>query len=144
MPQTTGAISGVNCEVELFVGAAWEDISGVANQVGNAEQRRMSGEGYTFDGDTAIVKGGKREPVEVNFRVVFSSAIDEGWQYVRQAFETDGGDDVDIRWTPEPGGLVHSIDGGIVTRFNYPSAAADEAAPIQCEFTVRAAKIDTA
>jgi hypothetical protein len=143
MPQTTGAVTGVNCVVEILIGAVWTNISGSSNQVSNTEQNRMSGQGYTFEGDVAIVTAAKREPIDVSFRVVFSSAVDEAWQLLRTFFETPGGAPINIRWTTEPGGLTHQIANGVLSRFNYPAAVSDDPNPITCEMTIRAPQITT-
>lgn len=144
MTQTMGAMNGVNCQIELEVASVWEDISGSANQVGNPEQRRMSGEAYTFSGDVAILGAGKREPVEVTFRILFTEDAGESWELVREHFEENTR--ASIRWQPDPdvGSLIHTITKGIITRFTYPAADAAEPAPIQCEFTIRAAQIVSA
>ena len=142
MAQTTGAMNGVNCTIEA--GAAWTDISGSANQVTATEQRRMSGEAYTYDGDVAIVKGGKREPVEVTFRIIYTETASEGFDVISTLFETDGGGACSIRWTPESGGDCYTITSGVITRFNYPATDASDANPIVVEFSVKAPQITTA
>jgi len=67
MAQTTDYLSGVATKVEISTdgGSAWSDISGSSNVVTPSPQSRMSGEAYTFDGDTALVGFGKREPMDV-------------------------------------------------------------------------------
>lgn len=141
MAQTTGATSGTNCLIELSVASVWTDISGSANQVTAPEQSRMSGEAYTFTGDTAIVKAGKREPVEVTFRCVYTESNTEAFDYVRAMFEASGGTAAPIRWTPISAGQVYTILAGIVTKFGYPAADAGEAAPIVCEWTIKGSAI---
>jgi len=137
MAQTTAATSRVASKVEVYSGSQWVDVSGSTNKVNNPEQARMSGEGYTFTGDTAIVKGGKREPIEVGFRCIYTEEAAEAWEIMRAFFETTGGADIDIRWTVVTSGNVFTITDGVCTRLQYPAVDASDANPIACEFSVR-------
>lgn len=144
MLQTSGAMSGVDAVIELSLdnGATWaRNLSGSTNQVTAPEQRRASGEAYTFVGDTAVLGSGKREPVEVGFRCLYTDVATEAWQTIRGLFEA--GTRVWIRWKLKDSALRHTLQGGVIVRFNYPTADAGEAAPITCEFAVRAAAIVT-
>ena len=75
MPQTTDSIP-LACgmlEVATDSGCAgWVDISGSSQVVEAPEQTRISGEGYTFDGDNALVEGGKKEPIEIPVEIVYT------------------------------------------------------------------------
>jgi hypothetical protein len=140
MSQTIGAMSGVNAHVEVSAdGLVWHDVSGTMNQVGAVEQRRMSGEAYTFAGDTAIIKPGKREPIELTTRAIYTQIAGEAWQRTRAFFEAVGGNPIWLRWAPEPGiGMpVFRAEEAIVTRFQYADPAADEAGPLATEFAFR-------
>lgn len=146
MAQTTAAINGVNCVLEILTTppATWTAVSGSANQVSGAEQRRMSGEAYTFDGDVALVKGGKREPVEVAFRIIYTEEAAEAWEIVKAFFEAVGGTACSIRWTPETTTETYTISAGVITRLQYPAADAADANPVVCEFSVRGSQITSA
>lgn len=139
MAQTTAAVGATATKVEICSSASWVDVSGSTNQVNNPEQSRMSGEAYTFTGDTAIVKAGKREPVEVGFRCVYTEEDAEAWEIMRGFFETTGGADTDIRWTVQTN--VYTITDGVCTRLQYPAADATDANPVVCEFSVKAGVI---
>jgi hypothetical protein len=142
MAQTTAATSSVASKVEVYSGGQWVDVSGSTNQVNNPEQARMSGEGYTFTGDTAIVKGGKREPIEVGFRCIYTEEAAEAFEILRGYFEATGGTDTDIRWTVKT--KVFTITDGVVTRLQYPAADATDANPVMCEFSVRTGALGVA
>ncbi|MFA4973452.1 MAG: hypothetical protein WC683_12610 [bacterium] len=140
MAQTTASYSGIATTVTLEL----NDISGSSNQVSSTEQRRGSGEGYTFDGDVAIIKAGKREPVEVTFRIIYTEEALEGWELAKAAFEAAGGTAVDISWILEAGATTWTITDGIITRLQYPQADPTDANPVMVEFSVRAPEITTA
>jgi hypothetical protein len=142
MAQTTAATSSVASKVEVYSSGQWVDVSGSTNQVNNPEQARMSGEGYTFTGDTAIVKGGKREPIEVGFRCIYTEEAAEAFEILRGYFEATGGTDTDIRWTVKT--KVFTITDGVVTRLQYPAADATDANPVMCEFSVRTGALGVA
>lgn len=140
MAQTVAGIAGVNALVQVSAdGATWFDISGSANQIGGAEQRRMSGEAYTFEGDTAIIKGGKREPMEIVMRAVYTPTAGESFERIKAFFIAVGGSDIWMRYAP--GGLVtgrlYACEAAKVTRFQYPQADAADANPIAVEFGFR-------
>ena len=144
MTQTTEAMNGVNAHVAVSAdGLTWVDVSGSANQVTTPEQRRMSGEAYTFRGDTAILGAGRREPVELAVRALYTEEALEAWAQTRAFFEALGGDRIWLRWAPDPvlGSIRFIVQRAIVTRFTYPSADAAEAAPIPCEMTFRCPEI---
>lgn len=145
MLQTVGAMSGVNAIIEISLdgGVTWaQNISGSTNQVSAPEQRRVSGEAYTFVGDTAVIGSGKREPVEVGFRCIYTELAGDAWQILRPLFEA--GTRIWIRWRFGTAMLNHTIQNGVIVRFSYPAADAADAAPIMCEFAVRAAAIISA
>ena len=142
MAQTTAATSSVASKVEVYSSGQWVDVSGSTNQVNNPEQARMSGEGYTFTGDTAIVKGGKREPIEVGFRCIYTEEAAEAFEILRGYCEATGGTDTDIRWTVKT--KVFTITDGVVTRLQYPAADATDANPVMCEFSVRTGALGVA
>jgi len=68
--------------------ASYIDISGVSQSVAGTEQGRMSGEAYTFEGDTALIAGGKREPLELEFVIVYTETDAEAYEQVRAIFES--------------------------------------------------------
>ena len=143
MAQTTGALAAVNAQVEISTnGSAWTDISGSSNKVEPGGGDRQSGEGYTFDGDTAIIKGGKREPIELTLSFVYSEVAAEAWLAAETAYLA--GSDFYVRYSPG-GGIVgdflYTSPAGIITSFAYPEADVEEAAPIMGEMTVKVAQL---
>lgn len=148
MPQTTGAYSNACSQVEISTdGAAWTDISGSTQSVSDTEQSKMSGEAYTFDGKGPIVKGGKFEPLDLSFAIVYTEVLTEAYEIARAVFEQTGCEvEVYVRWSPSGGeaGTNRLTAYGPLTSFTYPAIDASTANPIMGGFTVRAGEITTA
>jgi hypothetical protein len=126
----------------------WTDISGEAQSVGGTEQTRMSGEAYTLTGDTALIAGGKREPMELVFVIVYTEDDDDAYELARENFETTGcGSDFCARWSPRGGSAGHeqiTTGVGILVSFTYPPMDASAGGPIMAGFTLKAASVSTA
>lgn len=148
MPQTTGAYSQACSAVEISTdGVTWTDISGSTQSVGNTEQSKMSGEAYTFDGKGPIVKGGKFEPLELQFSIVYTEVLTEAYEIARAVFEQEGCEvEVWVRWIPSGGGVGTNrlTTHGPLTSFTYPAIDASTAAPVMGGFTVKTGEITTA
>jgi len=149
MAQTTAAIGGACGQIQIgstnVVGAA-TDISGQAQSLATPSQTRQSGEGYTLEGDTAIIKGGKREPIDLTFTIVYTEEDTEAWELARVEFEAAScGDPLYVWWSPGGGdvGDQRYSAGSTMTGFDYPPVDATAPAPIMCTFTVRVASIAT-
>ena len=81
MAQTTDLYSFVDALIESSInGSAFTDISGFANELTVDPASRMSGEVYTADGDVPLIGAGKREPVFVNCRIVFTEGSDDPFE----------------------------------------------------------------
>jgi hypothetical protein len=144
MAQTTGALAAVDCKLEISTnGSDWTDISGFSNKISPGGQNRMSGEAYTFDGDTAIVGAGKREPVEITVSIVYTEGAAEAFEVVRGQFETAGGGALYVRFSPDGGDVddfLYTSDAGEITNFNWPEPDAGNADPKLVEFSLKTPK----
>lgn len=144
MPQTTTALSSVNGKLEFSsTGSTWVDISGSSNSVEPGDQTRQSGEIYTLSGDTAIITAGKREPIELQVKVLFTPTSGEAWETVRPAFEAASGAGY-LRWSPQGGATgtkQFTTDAGILTSLTYPPSMADEAKPVMVGFKLKTPKV---
>jgi hypothetical protein len=138
MAQITDPISSVAAYVAYSVnGSSWTDISGVANQVSPDAQNRMNGVAYTFDGDTGLVTFGKREPLSVTFRLVYSEA-NAAWDALMDLFETAGGGTVYLRWAPDgntASNLQYTTPATKISSGPYPAIDAGSGDPLMVEFT---------
>lgn len=145
MAQTTSSIWGGAAYVEISTnGSAWTDISGMSNKVENTNQARRSGESYTFDGDTAIIKAGKREPMEITVQIVYTEGASDAWETVQTQHETAGGGALYLRWAPagnSAGKYQFTSAAGIVTDFYYPSVDPETDGPLLSTFTIKVPEI---
>lgn len=141
MAQTTGAVPGVNCKVEFSAdGSAWTDISGSTSVVESPEQSGMSGEAYTFSGDNPIVTAGKKEPIEITVKIIYTETAGEAFKVVRTQWQTSGRVGY-LRWSPRGGssGQEQNTTGvGVLTAFTWPGTDAGDGKPIACGFKLKA------
>jgi len=125
--------------------AGWLDISGSSNQLSGVEQTRISGETYSFDGDTAIIQGGKREPMELVVQSVYTETALETFEAARAAFETAGcGARMCLRWSPAGGAIgdaLYTTPRGILVSFTYPPIDATAGGPILAGFTLKVSEV---
>lgn len=121
MAQTTAATSPRNAVVEVAPdGAAWVNISGVANTVSPGDGTRMTGTAHTFDGDTAIIVAGKKEPQESNLKIIYTED-GVGYEVLRGYFET-ADSTAYLRVAPRGstvGYYRHTSSKGVITKFPY-------------------------
>jgi hypothetical protein len=147
MAQTDDQISGVaNYLATSTDGTSFTDQSGYSNAVEPGSQSRQSGETYTFDGDGALITYGKREPVDLTVRVVYTEDAQSHWEAARTAFEA--GTRWQVRWCPSgnTAGKFSFTSGADskITEFNWPAPDAGSPDPILCEYVVRTAAITKA
>jgi hypothetical protein len=136
-------------EISIVSGCStWVDVSGESQSVSGTEQTRMSGEAYTLTGDTALVAGGKREPMELVFVIVYTEDDDDVYELARENFETAGcGSDFCARWSPRGGSAGHeqiTTGEGILVSFTYPPMDASAGGPIMAGFTLKVGSVSTA
>lgn len=126
--------------------ASWTDISGEDQSMTPAPKTRKSGEAYTLSGDGAIIQGGKLEPMDLVFAIVYTEDAAEAYSLIRAAFEAACGGRVCVRWSPKggnPGDEQLSTVYSLITSFTYPPMDASAGGPIMAGFTVRAPCVET-
>ena len=137
MAQTTVATSFKDCKIETSTnGTTWTNISGFSSSVDLDGGDRQTSEAYTFDGDTAIITKGKREPIEVTVAIIYSEGVSDPQASVVSAYEA--GTDLYVRWSPLGGttGQKQYTAKGTVTSNPYPKGEADGGDPLMTEFTL--------
>lgn len=148
MAQTTDGLSFVACYVEVnTTGTTWDDVSGFAAAVAVSGGEREVGSQPTFDGDTHIVKGGKRGPVELTFRFVYTEGASDPWAEILAEFEEGPGGQCGIRYVPKgntAGNYRYSTDSDntVIKNPVYPQGEAGPGDPVVVEVVVVTAKLD--
>ena len=145
MAQTTNQISMAAAKVEISINNSdWTDISGHEQSVECSPQTRISGQVYTHDGDTALIAGGKREPMETTVNIVYTEEAADGFEVVRAEFDADDGDALYVRWSPAGGSggdAQYATGAGEIVAFQYPNADASSGDPIMTSFTGKHASL---
>ena len=128
MTQATGGMSFASHYVGFSAnGSAWTDVSGYSNSVSVSGGERVTGTAYTADGDTAIIKNGKRQPLTVTVRIVYTETSSQAYDMAKDAYEVAGGGPFYVRWSPGGGdaadlGFTSSL--GVVKTALYPQGSA--------------------
>jgi len=143
MTQITGGFSASDAHVGMSAaGVTFVDISGSAASVAPGEQTRKSGEVYTHSGDTAIITGGKREPLEVEIKIVYTEGTGDPFEVIRAAFEAKT--PYYFRWSPKgyvTGAFTFTSDAAVITGLTYPDTDAGTGDPCMCAFKFKTAKV---
>lgn len=147
MAQTTDQVSLANGGIEYSTnGTAWTALGGSASTVEDTSQSRMSGEAYTLDGDVALITTGKREPIELTVKAVYTEQSGETFEVIRALFEA--GTPVYLRWSPKGIGAsgrfvfttcdnTGAAAAGKITEFTYPPLDASSGDPIMVGFKLK-------
>ncbi len=139
MPQTTLAISMVNAYVAISTdNSAWTDISGYANKVEPGPMTRAAGAVYTYLGDVAIVKGGKRQPLDIKFSFAYTEEATGPFKVVYDRAVAGSG--LYVRWAPKgnsSGNYQFTSDLGVITELVWPQGDPDKGEPVVTSFTIQ-------
>ena len=145
MAQTTYGVPlpcgyiGISADCVTYV-----DISGYAQSVTPSEQTRITGEAYTFSGDTAIFEAGPRQPVSVAVSIVYTEDDAGAFDRLEAIFDAvDCPAEMCLRWMPrgDTAGYQEYTITGHLTGFQYPPMDAAAGGPIVCTFTVMGPEI---
>lgn len=143
MAQTTGAISFGDCKVESSPdNSNWADISGFSSTVSIDGGERATGVKFTFDGDTAILRSGKRGILTVTINLAYTEGGSDPVETVRAIYEA--GSDYYLRWSPKGGDsseFLYTTDAGVVKRPLYPFGDAESADPVMVDLVLETPKV---
>jgi hypothetical protein len=126
-------------------GATWVDASGYSNAVSISDGGRETGEVFTFDGDTPILKAGKRAALTITVTGVYTETAAHLFTVANTAYTA--GSALYVRWSPgggDSGDVGYTSSAGIVTNAIYPSGEADSADAILFEVEVKCASVTKA
>lgn len=143
--QTTGAMSSV----DMYVGfssddSTWYDVSGTVSSVDVSGGERVTGAAYTFTGDGPIIKSGKKGPITVTVKAVYDENTLNAYAYALTAYDTAGGGDMYVRWSPgggASGDFGYTTSVGVVKSCVYPSGDVTSGDPIMFEMIVECGSI---
>jgi hypothetical protein len=145
MAQTTDTLP-LGCgklEIQPLCTGSWFDISGSSTSMDAPTQDALNGETYTLEGDFALVEGGKKQPMDFTFTIVYTETSDEAWDRIEQAWRATGCNrKLCVRWSPgggDVGDLVYTTVNSIMTQVVLPNMDATSGGVIMAGFTVRGA-----
>ncbi len=147
MAQTTDGLSWVAAKVEMSTnGTNWTDISGYETAVAVSGGERATGETYTNDGDSPIITAGKRGPVDLTVRYVYTEGASDPFKTALDAYETAGGGDFYARFSPKGGAtgdFQFTVDTNncVIVTPGYPMGEAGAADAVLGEILLRTAKL---
>lgn len=144
MAQVTGSISGRVSKVEYSTNySTYTDVSSGANSIDISGGDRMSGEAFTFDGDTAIVTVGKLNPLEITVKQVYVAS--STGQFAVLAGLLTNATPCNIRWNHSSvattGDWRFTAATGYILNCNPPNAAADSGDPLLFEWMFKTPSI---
>jgi hypothetical protein len=113
-------------------GSTWTDMGGHGATVQTSGGDRVVGEQQTMDGDTPILKAGKRGKIDITSRYVYTEEAAEPFEIIRAAYETEGGA-LYFQFSPKDG-FWYSTGAGIVVRPGYPGGDVASGDVIMSEF----------
>lgn len=148
MAQTTAAISFVGAKIEISTNFSdWTDISGFTKAVTVAGGDRNYGEYFTADGDTPIVKAGKRTGIDVTINYAYTETSTHPFQVALDEYETAGGGQIHVRFSPAGGAtndLLYTADQNntVLVFPGYPQGDVEPGDVVANEMRFRTAKLD--
>lgn len=147
MAQTTGALSGRAIKVEYSTNSSdFTDMSGHSASIEVSGGDRMSGEAYTFDGDTAIVAIGKREPLEIEGNAVYTISSADPFRVLEALYVA--GTPLKVRWIFTSSATTadwrFTSATGYLTNVAYPGGEAEPGDPIMFGWTLKTPSISSA
>lgn len=130
-------------------GTDWTDISDFATVVTMPRQVRTMGGTPVFGEDTYLITAGKREPLDVAVRYVYTEGTGDPFTVFLTEFETACGDPVYIRWSPQGTAtgnysFTTSTTQTEVSEFEYPGGEATSGDPMMTEIIAHTGSITQA
>lgn len=140
MTQTSDGKTFIKAAVDVRQTAAdsWTDVDGFGASVAVTPGERNAPSQHTFDGDTPIVKGGKRSATEVEVRFVYTENEADPFEVARSIYEAEEGD-AQVRYAPLGSGVGSfrfTSGSGVMTSFVYPQGNAEGDEIIMGGFTI--------
>ena len=137
MAQTTDGMAFVAAEV--FVSpdnAAWTEMSGHGASISVSGGERAVGEQQTMDGDTPIIKAGKRSKIEVTCNYVYTEEAAQPFEVLRAIHETVGGL-IYLQYAPKDSdGFWFKSGAAILHKPGYPGGDAGSPDVLLSEFVI--------
>ena len=143
MAQTTDGFSIKDAKVEISTdGSSWTNVSGFSAGISVGGGQRNLAEEYTHDGDTAIITAGKRAPIDVTFKAIYTEGGSDPYETMRAVYEA--GSDFYIRFSAKAGAsgdFLYTSPAGKIQNLAYPQGDSNAADPLTVEAVIRVASL---
>ena len=147
--QTSGAVAKSCGQLEINLtedcSGSWVDISGESTSLAQPTQDRLNDVMYTLDGIGAIIKGGKIQPIDLTFVIVYTEVAAEAWDLLHDKWVSEECDPlICVRWSPKGGAVgdeQYQVTGALMTQIAYPEMDASTGGVTPAGFTVKAGRI---
>jgi len=150
MAQTTTAMAFKDAYISwstaggstTFIG---NDASGETNSLTLSGFERNHGTAFTADGDTPVIKAGKRNEGTISINALYESGVAGFVSKAQTAYEA--GSAMYIRWAPAgatAANIGYTSSVGIVKNFTYPTGEVGGGEPIAISIDVVCATITQA
>jgi hypothetical protein len=143
MPQTNDGMSFAEADVYFSTdGSTWQDFSGWTTAVSLGGGEIQSAETYTAEGEGAIITLGKRQPLDITARMVYTEGSADPFEVLRAAYENKT--DLYIRWIPAgsvASNFQFTSSAGKVLTPPYPGGEVDGGEAILVEGTIKASTV---
>lgn len=141
MAQVTAQTAGANFYAAVSSdGSSWTDISGAATMVQPDSSKRNNGEGYTGEGDIAVLAYGKKPPQSWKLTTIYTKTAGQAYKLLHAAYANNTR--LDLRYCPEgntTGNDRYTTTAGRIVELSFPKAEASESNPVVCTATFKAA-----
>lgn len=147
MAQTTDAIAFVGAEIEYSTDfSVWTSMAGFTNAVTVGGGDRNYGEYFTADGDTPIVKAGKRTGIDLAVDYAYTEGASDPFKIALAQYETDGGGQFHIRFSPKGGASTEYLftcdeNNTVLVHPGYPQGAVEPGDIVANQIKLRTAKL---
>ena len=138
MAQTTEGLTFCAATVEIAAACTgFTDISGYGAAVAVSGGDRAYGTQHTYDGDTPIVKAGKRAEVTLTVRFVYTEEVDPApFETLRAMHQADCGGPICVRYKVKSTGFSFETGVTFISAFKWPEGDAESNEVVMGEFTV--------
>ena len=143
MAQTSDGLTFIDALVFISPdNAAWTEVSGFGASIAVSEGDRVVAEQHTFEGDTPIILGGKRNSVKVTCRYVYTEEAADPFEILRAQYETEKGP-IYLHYSPKDD-FWFKTGLSVLVKPGYPGGEAKSGDVILSEFVLVCASLTKA
>ena len=142
MSQTTLDVAMTNCYIAMSTASSttgFFNMSGYANSIKPGPRTRSTGKAFTYDGDTGIIHGGKRQPLDLELDFLYTEEATGPYKLIQTQYEVAGGGSLWLRWCPKnstTGDYIFTIPSGVIKSLDLPSGDPDSGESVKIKLVM--------